>query len=153
MAGGGTANGRPRPSGEARARPTSLYVLVGALAFQGVSGVGGGIGLVFDPSGASIGIPLGWLEESPFPDYSIPGIVLLSVLGLGPLVMAYGAWTGGWWSWPGSILVGVTLLLWLAVEVAVIGYQAQPPLQLIYGVVGAVILGAGLAPGVRDHLS
>ena len=148
-----TASGNSPSGEEGRSRPTSLYVLVAALAFQGVSGVGGGIGLALDPTGASIGIPLGWLEGSPFSDYSIPGIVLLSVLGLGPLAIAYGAWAGDWWSWPGSVLIGVALLLWLAVEIAVIGYQAEPPLQLIYGIVAAVILGASLAPGVRTYLT
>lgn len=148
-----TARGNSPSGKEGRSRPTSLYVLVAALAFQGVSGVGGGIGLALDPTGASIGIPLGWLEGSPFADYSIPGIVLLTVLGIGPLVTAYGAWTGSWWSWPGSVLMGMALLLWLAVEIAVIGYQAEPPLQLIYGIVGTVILATSLAPGVRAYLS
>lgn len=147
-----TASGNSPSGDEGRSRPTSLYVLVAALAFQGVSGVGGGIGLALDPTGASIGIPLGWLGGSPFPDYFIPGVVLSTVLGLAPLVMAYGAWTGSWWSWPGSLLTGVALLLWLTLEIAVIGYQAEPPLQLIYGIVAAVILGASLTPGVRTYL-
>lgn len=47
----------------------------------------------------------------------------------------------------------VALLLWLAVQIAVIGYQAEPPLQLIYGIVGAVILATSLAPGVCAHLT
>lgn len=153
MGEGATAGEASRSYEEAPSRPTSLYVLVTALAFQGISGTAGGVGLIFDPTGTSVGIPLGWLEGSPFPDYFTPGMVLLSVLGVGPLVMAYGAWTGGWWSWPGSVLIGVALLLWLAVEIAVIGYQPEPPLQLLYGVVGAVILGASLAPGVRAYLT
>lgn len=71
---------------------------------------------------------------------------------MAPLAVAYGVWARKPWSWAGSLLVGAALLVWLAVEIAVIGYHAQPPLQLIYGIVGMLILGATLRPGVRTHL-
>jgi hypothetical protein len=44
-------------------------------------GVGGGFGLVIDPSSEPLGIPLAWLDGSPFADYLVPGIVSLTVLG------------------------------------------------------------------------
>jgi peptidoglycan/LPS O-acetylase OafA/YrhL len=134
-------------------KPTALsYILIGALAFQGVSGVGGGVGLVVDPSGEAVGIPAGWLEGSPFPDYLVPGIVLLTVLGVGPLVACYGVWKRRRWGCAAAALVGLALLVWIAVEVAVIGYQPQPPLQLVYGFVGASILALALSPAVRAEL-
>jgi hypothetical protein len=133
-------------------RPKMVSVLIMALAFQGLSGVAGGFGLIFDPSGALIGLPAEWLAGSPFDDYAIPGLVLLTLLGLAPLAVAHGVWRRRRWSWVGSLLVAAALLVWLAVEIAVIGYHTQPPLQLIYGVVGMLILGATLMRSVRAHL-
>ena len=134
-------------------RPRSLYVLVATLALQGLSGVGGGSGLVADPTGEALGLPLGWLEGSLFSDYLIPGVVLLLVLGIGPLVVAAGVWSGSRWAWGASLLVGMALLVWIAVEIAVIGYQPRPPLQLVYGVLGGLIVGLVLAPSVRTALA
>jgi peptidoglycan/LPS O-acetylase OafA/YrhL len=134
-------------------KPTGLiHILIGALAFQGVSGVGGGVGLVVDPSGEALGIPAGWLEGSPFPDYLVPGIVLFTALGVAPLVACYGVWKRRRWARAAAVLVGLALLVWIAVEIAVIGYQPQPPLQLVYGFVGASILALALLPAVRAEL-
>lgn len=133
-------------------RPKPVWFLIATLAFQGVSGLAGGLGLVADPSGALIGLPREWLTGSPFGDYMIPGVVLLTFLGIAPLAVAYGVWVRRTWSWMGSLVVAAALLVWLGVEVAVIGYHAQPPLQLVYGIVGLLILGGALAPAVRAHL-
>lgn len=138
---------------EHASRPKAVLLLISALAFQGLSGVFGGVGLVFDPSGAALGLPAEWLADSPFDDYAVPGLVLLALLGVVPLVVAYGVWARKSWSWAGSLLVAAALLVWLAVEIAVIGYHAQPPLQLVYGIVAVLILGATLTDAVRAHLS
>lgn len=134
-------------------RPKTIIVLMVGLVFQGLSGVAGGLALVVDPTGAMIGLPAEWLAGSPFDGYAIPGAVLLTLLGIVPSAVAIGVWMRRSWSWAASLLVAVALLIWLAVEVAVIGYHAQPPLQLIYGVVGALILGVTLMPSVRAHLA
>lgn len=123
-----------------------------ALAFQGLSAVAGGIVLLADPTGAALGLPLAWLEGSPFRDYAIPGLVLLTALGVGPLWVVYGLWLERAWSWTGALLVGLALLGWLAVEIAVVGYQPQPPLQLLYGLVGALVVALCLLPSVRRRL-
>jgi uncharacterized BrkB/YihY/UPF0761 family membrane protein len=128
-------------SGEAVSeRPLARWLFIIAVAMQGVSGVGGGIGLVADPSGAALGMPLEWLDGSPFSSYLVPGAFLLLALGVVPLAVAYGLWRGGRWSWYGALAVGVMLVAWIVVEIAIVGYQPQPPLQLIYGVLGCVIL-------------
>lgn len=48
----------------------------------GLGAVAGGLGLIVDPTGASLGLPVEWLSGSPFPDHLIPDIVLLGVNGL-----------------------------------------------------------------------
>ena len=133
-------------------RPATAYLLVLALALQGLSGLAGGYGLVADPSGEALGIPFEWIEGSPFADYLIPGLVLLSVLGVGPVLAAGGVWKRTPWARAASLLVGVTLLVWIAVEIAVIGYQPRPPLQLVYGLLGLAILALASTPSARAHL-
>jgi len=69
------------------ARKGLLFLLL----FLGMSALVGGSGLVADPSGAAIGLPLDLLRGSPFGDYLVPGLVLLIVLGAGPLLAAIAA--------------------------------------------------------------
>ena len=75
-------------------------------------------------------------------------MVLLGVLPLGGF---YGLLVRKQWGWFASLYVGLALLVWLFVEILTIGYQAQPPLQLIYGVVALAILALALAPSVRKY--
>lgn len=132
-----------------RSRTWTASLLMVALAFQGLSGVVGGLGLLYDPTGETLGLPMEWLAGSPFPDYTVPGLVLLAVLGAGPLAAAWGVWTRRPWGRTGSVAVGLALVAWLGVEILVVGYQAEPPLQLIYGVVAAVILVLSPAASAR----
>ena len=132
-----------------RSRPVSVYLLMAALLFQGLSGVAGGIGLVSDPSGGNMQFPLSWLEGSPFDSYLIPGLILLVVLGIFPLFVLYGLWTRQYWGWISALLVRTALIVWIAVEVLIIGYYPQPPLQLIYGSLGVVSVILTLLLGAR----
>lgn len=129
----------------------SVYLLMGALLFQGISGTIGGIALVTDPSGDTLRIPTSWLAGSPFHDYSVPGLILLLALGLFPLFVPYGILKRARWAWFGSTCVGAALIVWIVTEILIIGYHARPPLQLIYGSLGIAILILSLLPSSRGH--
>ena len=43
----------------------SLYLLMGLILFQGVSGLFGGFALILDPTGNLLNMPLSMLEGSP----------------------------------------------------------------------------------------
>jgi uncharacterized BrkB/YihY/UPF0761 family membrane protein len=118
--------------------------------FQGLSGIAGGFGLMLDPTGASMNIPLRWLEGSLFQSYLIPGIVLFTVLGLFPLACFVGLLKRWRMAWLGALLIAVALIIWIFVEILVIGYQTQPPLQAIYGAVGVLLLLLVLLPSVKS---
>lgn len=128
----------------------SLFILV---LFQGISGLIGGFGLIADPSGASLQIPIEWLEGSPFHNYLLPGIILFLILGVAPVIIGFGLWKEKQWAWVGSFLLGIALVIWIIVEIIVIGYQPSPPLQLIYGLVGICILFFVNLPGVKQFYS
>jgi hypothetical protein len=128
------------------------YPLLAAVLLQGLTGAGGGIALVADPSGTLLGMPLSSLAGSPFADYFLPGLVLLVVLGIFPLLVSWGLWKRQPWAWYGGAVVGIGLIIWIFVQVAIIGYGDDPPLQAIYGVLGMMILGLTLSKPVRVHL-
>ncbi len=132
-------------------RPILIVFLIILVIFQGVSGVFGGAGLIIDPSGKSLQIPLEWLNGSPFDNYFIPGIVLFFVLGITPLIISFGLIKRKYWSWYGSLFWGFALIIWILVEIIVIGFQADPPLQLIYGIVGVAILMLTFTRSVKNY--
>lgn len=128
---------------------TALQLL---LMFQGLSGIIGGVGFLLDPTGASLGIPLRWLEGSVFPDYQVPGILLLSVLGLYPLLVTFLLQRRIAWARRGVTTVGVALIIWIGVEIFTVGFHPIPPLQILYGGLGVLLLVLSFAPGVREAL-
>ena len=129
-----------------------FHALTTTILLQGISGLVGGYALMADPSGALIGLPLVWLEGTPFSDYFVPAIILLSVLGVCPLVVAWGLWRTRSWAWYGSLLVGASLAIWILVEIIMIGYQPDPPLQAFYGLLSLMILALSSVRSVRQRL-
>jgi CHASE2 domain-containing sensor protein len=128
------------------ARPLSR-VAKAAVALEmllSIGALGGGLVLVIAPRGEIMPLPLSALAGSPFDTYLVPGLILFGVLGLGPLVAARLAWVRHPLAPTAALVVGVGLLIWVAVEVAIIGYSNEPPLQAIYGILGvAIVLVAG----------
>ena len=115
----------------------------GALALEVVLSIGalaGGLILMLAPRGEILPLPLSALAGSPFDTYFVPGLILFSVIGLGPLVAARLAWLRHPLAPTAAFIVGAGLLIWVAVEIAIIGYSNEPPLQAIYGLLGVAIL-------------
>lgn len=105
-----------------------------------VGALGGGLVLMIAPRGEIMPLPLSALAGSPFDTYLVPGLILFGVLGLGPLVAARLAWRRHPLAPIAAFVVGAGLLIWVAVEAAIIGYSNEPPLQAIYGILGVAIV-------------
>jgi hypothetical protein len=131
----------------------SLYLLIGLILFQGISGLFGGFALIIDQTGELLQMPLSMLEGSPFDTFLIPGIILLTVLGIFPMVVFYGLWKRSNWAWMGALRVSVALIIWIGVEIWMIGYHSEPPLQLVYGLLGVILLILTFIPSVRHKLT
>lgn len=130
--------------------PLALRLYLAGAAVLGVSAAAGGTALVTDPTGSTLGLPLAWLDGSPFPDYLVPGIVLLTVFGLGSLVVVYGIVYQRRWAWPAAVGLGVAQVGWILVQLAIL--QVVHPLHLAYGGLGALLALLALRPSVRAAL-
>jgi hypothetical protein len=119
--------------------PLPIRASIVLMLFLAVSAIGGGIGILRDPSGAFLTMSARDLAGSPFSDFSIPGIFLLVVLGFGSAVAALLLWKlPGRISWFFAVGISATLLVWLAVQIAIIGYRGV--LQPLYALLGMTML-------------
>jgi hypothetical protein len=105
-----------------------------------IGALGGGLVLMIAPRGEIMPLPLSALAGSPFDTYLVPGLILFGVLGFGPLVAAGLAWLRHPLAPTAALVVGVGLLIWVAVEVAIIGYSNEPPLQAVYAILGVALV-------------
>lgn len=112
--------------------------------FLGLGALAGGAALMLGSRGEIIPLPVSALRGSPFETYFVPGLILFGVLGLGPLVAALMVWLRHPLAPLAAVAVGVALLIWLAVEIAIVGYTNEPPLQPFYLLIGAAIAVIGL---------
>jgi hypothetical protein len=127
-------------------RPAAVWALLVLLVVQGVSGLGGGLSLAIAPDGSIMRMPTSLLDGSPFPDFLIPGLILLLVLGVLPLVAVWGLWLGRRWAWYAAFVVGCGLMIWILVELTIVPYDI---LQPIFGGIGMAIFIVSLLRPVR----
>ena len=111
-------------------RSTSSIILIVLLFILALGAFPSGLGLILDPSGTSIGLPLSTLDLSPFSDFFIPGLLLFLFFGLTPIIPLYGLIKFDrqsrfnqinpnkkeYWALVYSYYLGILLILWIAVQ-------------------------------------
>jgi len=112
-------------------------LLAALLVFLGISALYGGYMLVLEPSGQRLQMSTSILVGTPFHDFRFPGLVLFFGLGIGALVPLPGFAFRSTWFILGSGVVGAVLLVWILVQVLLVGYVSW--LQPFYAFLGAVI--------------
>lgn len=144
-------------------KPFSVKFLVFLQIFLGIGAVFGGLVLVIDPSGSLIKMPISLLEQSPFHNFLIPGIILFSVLGMIPLIVTLGLITKRdwkkanalnifkemYWSWTYSLYLGFALIIWITAEVYFIKHVAI--IHVVYIGIGLAIQAVTLLPSVQKY--
>lgn len=145
-------------------RAVAVRVLTVLLVLEGVSAIGGGVTFLVDTSGGAAGLDPAVLATAPVTTFLIPGLLLVFGLGVPALLVAVGVHrrpatplaaglerrTGHHWSWSGSIMLGVALMLWIVVQVQLIDASWLQPLLFV---VGAALAGVPLLPSVRRDLA
>jgi hypothetical protein len=111
------------------------------LLFNGIGAIFGGWSLIRDPSGADLGLPLCYLQYSPFKDYFIPGIILFTVNGL--FCLAAMIWTIFQWKYYIWLILfqGALLTGWIIIQVIMLREISY--LHYIYGGIGIALLWIG----------
>ena len=85
--------------------------------FIGIGAVGGGLGLVLEPGGENLGIPIELLHNSPFSNYLVPGIFLLAINGMGSLVGSVASFKRYKYAGETAMALGVFLVAWIILQV------------------------------------
>lgn len=112
---------------------TTRKWLLGLLAFNGVSSVGGGLALM----GEVIDQPE-WVAHTDFPTLYFPGVVLAAIVGGSALVAAV-ALVGRATAWRlASITSGVIMIFWIVGEI--VSIRAFHPLQVLYAATGIAVV-------------
>jgi hypothetical protein len=139
MSGKGTLMHAYRP----RSLPIVAKVTIGLLVLLGLVALPSGWTLMTPaPGEAPMGMPLEWLEGSPFSSYFIPGLLLFGVFGVGSLVAAG---VGALRHAAGPYLafaIGAGQMIWITVQVMLLssaGLFFLQPLLFTYGAVIALL--------------
>ena len=114
-------------------------------AIIGLGAIGGGIAIL---TGAfNQWLPLAWLQGTPFNDYTIPGLILLIVIGGGMLLAAVTIFTQHEWAVLLSAAMGLVMIGFEIFEVAIIDSHPDAIVpsslsqQALMSILGLVILG------------
>lgn len=127
---------------------TVRYVLGSLLAFGALNAFGGGY---YGLSGAK-GVPTEWLAGTPFGDYTVPSWILFAVVGGSFLVAAVAVLARSRMARTSALTAGMVVLVWIVVQVAIIGYVSW--MQPATGIGGVLILMLAWAlpkPGASPH--
>lgn len=144
-------------------KPLALYVLVFLLFFLGISAMYGGLCLVIDPTGGLLKMGDEVLVDTPFNSFILPGLVLAIVLGIIPLSLIYplltrpdAKWPGKLnlyrsrhWAWTYSLYVGIVVIIWIDVQIVMIGYSQV--IQTVIAAIGVLIVIFTVWPSVMNY--
>jgi len=149
-------------------RPAALKALFVTEAVFAFVGFMSGYALLSSPSGEGLGISLDLLENTPVGDFTLVGLFFVAFYGVLPALGAYGLWTrkrwrwtdainrwtGQLWGWTASAAVGVTLFVWIGVEVTLLGFLSGigGALQVGMTLLGILILALAFRPSVRSWM-
>jgi len=101
------------------------------------SAIGGGLAIL---SGLDK-FPQSWLSHTPFSDYTIPALVLLFIVGGSSLVATLAIFLKKSPSQLESVIAGSVMICWIALEVDMINAPKPSFTEVLYFVLGAIVLG------------
>jgi len=145
-------------------RPFEIYILCFLMLFISVGAIYGGSSLIAAPDGSLLKMEESWLDKLPFPDFLIPGIILLLFLGIFPLFGLFGLFVrknnrflnsiniyrDKFWGWSYSLYTGIICIIWIVVQQLLTAYFI---LQPIIAGTGILIIIFCLVPRVQKYFT
>lgn len=131
-------------SGQARARRRALSHLVAAGAPVKSRVAEFSAKPILAPDGSLLGLPLGVLDASPFRSFLWPGVLLFTVIGVVPIIVAVLTLQRSPIAPLAAVFVGCALLVWIAVEMVMLS-GASSLVWVFYLVVGTSLAALGMS--------
>jgi hypothetical protein len=126
-------------------RPPTARARIAMIAielFIGIPAIPAGVGLIRN----GLGMPADWIRHSLFPDYAVPGVLLIILIGAGMIGAAVVTMRWPVLAGPAGIMMGSVQVAWLAIETFIVGWHGGPQgvLIAVIGMLAAalVVLGA-----------
>ena len=125
-------------------RAMAERLLIGMELITGATGLAGGLLLALRPDGSLLHAQMSALENKPFTNWRLPGLLLASLVGIGLLGTGWWQQRRGPFARELSMFAGAGLVLFEASELLWIGPQ---PLEAVFATVGHSATSTG--PGDR----
>ena len=148
-------------------RPAAVLLIIVLEVILAFLGFASGINFLQDPSGKAHGMDMSLLVTTPVTTFTPVGLFFVICYGILPILALYGLWKlprwrwtdafNKWtrqnWAWTATVLIGIILIVWIAVEVALIGSPIGLPrfLQVAMALFGAVLIALAMLPRVRTY--
>ena len=148
-------------------RSVTVLLIIVLEVTLAILGVFSGITFLQDPSGETHGMDTSILVTTPISDFAPVGLFFVVCYGILPSLAVYGLWKlprwrwtdafNKWtkqnWAWTATVAIGVILIVWIVVEVALIGSPIGLPrfLQVTMALLGVVFIALAMIPHVRTY--
>jgi len=143
-------------------RNSATNILLTLLALLGLGAIFGGGVFIISPKGDLFGMPLSFLDNSPFNTFLVPGIILFTILGIAPICIAiallkkpayriaelFNFYKDMYWGWTYCIYIAFALIIWIQIEMTIL--RAVHWSHTLYMFYAIAILFVALLPQVRN---
>ena len=145
-------------------RPVELYILWFWMFFLALNGIMGGGMLMLKPDGSLLQMQPNWLDQTPFPNFFVPGLFLFLLNGIFPAATLWGLISkkqvvifnalnplkDKHWSWSFTAYSGIITISWIIIQQLITDYFV---LQTIITAVGLINLMLVLMPRIQKFYS
>ena len=136
-------------------------LLIFLLGFLSLSAIVGGIMLIISPKGTEIELPVELLDNSPFKNFLVPGIILLVTFGLIPIYIIYALIKkpksrfmqklnllhDHHFAWTFAVYTGFGQIIWINVQTLIM--NSVVVIHTFYSSLGILIVCIALLPEIR----
>lgn len=136
-----------------------IYLLHLILSFTSLVG---GTMLILKPDGSLLGMQTDWLNQSPFKNYLIPGLILFTLNGILPMFTVIGLllkpkwdfanlfniYPNRYWAWTYSLYVGIITITWIIMQQMMTNYFWIQPVVIF---IGLLIIICTMLPSVMKE--